>query len=164
VPLGGKVAGYVAGFFALALVGSGEALRLLPRFGGGAGAEVALVRGAMAGGAPAPSDPQPAEGEGADAGADPAADGAADAGADPAADAAAAVSGGVTADGKVVLNLATEEDLRRLPGVGPSKAKAILAVRAKLKRFRKVEDLLRVKGIGRRSLKRLRPLVLVDPP
>jgi competence protein ComEA len=70
----------------------------------------------------------------------------------------------VTADGKVVLNLATAEDLRRLPGIGPAKAAAILATRARLKRFRKVEDLLLVKGIGRRSLKRLRPLVLVDPP
>ncbi|WP_420895055.1 ComEA family DNA-binding protein [Sorangium cellulosum] len=70
----------------------------------------------------------------------------------------------MTADGKVVLNLATEADLMRLPGVGPAKAAAILALRAKMKRFRKVDDLLRVKGLGRRSLKRLRPLVLVDPP
>jgi competence protein ComEA len=63
------------------------------------------------------------------------------------------------------LNLATEEDLKRLPGVGPSKAKAILELRARLGgRFRRVEDLLRVKGIGRRKLARLRPLLLVDPP
>ena len=171
-PLGGKAAAYVAGFFALALVGSGEALRLLPGPGGGTGAEMALVYGAASTGGPTPGEPRPAEG--GDAGAadtHAAADThtAADAGAaaDTAAGAATdggAPGGGVTADGKVVLNLATAEDLRRLPGVGPAKAARILEVRAKLKRFRKVDDLLRVKGIGRRSLQRLRPLVLVDPP
>jgi competence protein ComEA len=64
---------------------------------------------------------------------------------------------------KVILNLATEEDLRRLSGIGPAKAKAILALRAKLGRFKRVEDLLRVKGIGRKRLARLRPLVVLDP-
>src|SRR5262249_13252876 len=63
---------------------------------------------------------------------------------------------------KINLNLATESDLRRLPGVGPKKAQAILELRAKLGRFTKVEELLRVKGIGRRSLARLRPLVVVE--
>lgn len=74
-----------------------------------------------------------------------------------------AAASGVSADGKVILNLATEEDLRRLPSIGATRAKAILALRARLKRFSRVEDLLKVKGIGRRSLARLKPLVLVDP-
>jgi competence protein ComEA len=69
----------------------------------------------------------------------------------------------VTAEGKVALNLATEEDLRRLPGIGATRAKAILALRERLGRFRRPEDLLRVKGIGRRALARLRPLVIVEP-
>ena len=161
-PLGGKAAAYVAGFFALALVGSGKALQLLPHPGGPAGTEMALLYGAAVAGATAPSEPRPVDGnDGNDAGA---AEGAADAGAVEGAADAGAPGGGVTADGKVVLNLATAEDLRRLPGVGPAKAAAILGMRAKLKRFRKVEDLLRVKGIGRRSLQRLRPLVVLDPP
>jgi competence protein ComEA len=85
----------------------------------------------------------------------------------PAADAGApgdAGTGAITADGKVILNLAGEEDLRRLPGIGASKAKAILELRGKLGRFRRAEDLLRVKGIGRRRLARLRPLLVIDPP
>ena len=170
-PLGGKAAAYVAGFFALALVGSGKALQLLPHPGGPAGTEMALLYGAAVAGATAPSEPRPVDGnDGNDAGAAEgaadagAAEGAADAGAVEGAADAGAPGGGVTADGKVVLNLATAEDLRRLPGVGPAKAAAILGMRAKLKRFRKVEDLLRVKGIGRRSLQRLRPLVVLDPP
>ncbi|WP_437526834.1 helix-hairpin-helix domain-containing protein [Sorangium sp. So ce726] len=164
--LGGKVAAYVAGFFALALVGSGHALSLLPARPANSARPTDPTAGlAMVAGDPAPlgsagsPPPQATSEPAADAGAaavepPPPSDGGA----------GAPAGGGVTADGKVVLNLATEADLRRLPGVGPAKAAAILALRAKLKRFRKVDDLLRVKGLGRRSLKRLRPLVLVDPP
>jgi competence protein ComEA len=165
--LGGKAAAYVAGFFALALVGSGNALSLLPHRASGANAELALVYGGAnvasaaqpeAAPAPAAADAGAGATDGADAGAaETATERDGGAGGAPA-------GGGVTADGKVVLNLATEEELRRLPGVGPAKAKAILALRAKLKRFRKVEDLLRVKGLGRRSIKRLRPLVLIEAP
>jgi competence protein ComEA len=69
----------------------------------------------------------------------------------------------VTADGKVRINVASEQDLRRLPGIGATRARAILALRERLGRFRRAEDLLRVKGIGRRMLGRLRPLVIIDP-
>lgn len=69
-----------------------------------------------------------------------------------------------TPEDPVVLNQATIEDLRRLPRVGPKKAEAILQLRQKMGRFRQVEDLLRVKGIGRATLKKLRPLLRVDPP
>lgn len=68
-----------------------------------------------------------------------------------------------TADDPVVLNTATADDLRRLPGVGEKRALAILELRAKLGRFRQVDDLLRVKGIGRKTLQKLRPLVRLDP-
>jgi len=68
-----------------------------------------------------------------------------------------------SSDDPVVLNTATVTDLRRLPGIGDKRANAILALRARLGRFRAVEDLLKVKGIGRAMLKRLRPLVRVDP-
>jgi competence protein ComEA len=67
-------------------------------------------------------------------------------------------------DDPVVLNEATEGDLRRLPGIGAKRADAILALRARLGRFRAVEDLLKVRGIGRATLRRLRPLVRLDPP
>jgi competence protein ComEA len=68
-----------------------------------------------------------------------------------------------TAEDPVILNLANTDDLRRLPGIGPKRAEAILALRTKIGRFHNVEELLRVKGIGRATLRRLRPLVRVDP-
>ncbi len=67
-------------------------------------------------------------------------------------------------DDPVYLNEATVDDLRRLPGIGEKRALAVLELRHKLGRFRQVEDLLRVKGIGRATLRRLRPLVRLDHP
>jgi competence protein ComEA len=67
-----------------------------------------------------------------------------------------------SAEDPVVLNSATVDDLRRLPGIGEKRATAILQLRAHLGRFRVLEDLLKVKGIGRATLKRLRPLVRLD--
>jgi competence protein ComEA len=64
----------------------------------------------------------------------------------------------------VYLNSATAAELHRLPGVGQKRAEAIVALRNKLGHFRQIEDLLKVKGIGRSSLKKLRPLVRLDPP
>jgi competence protein ComEA len=72
--------------------------------------------------------------------------------------------GSASADEPVLLNTAAADDLRRLPGIGQKRADAILALRARLGRFRAIEDLLKVKGIGRATLKRLRPLVRLDAP
>jgi competence protein ComEA len=68
-----------------------------------------------------------------------------------------------TPENPVILNEASIDDLRRLPGIGPKRAEAVLALRSKIGRFHQVEDLLRVKGIGRATLKKLRPLVRLDP-
>jgi competence protein ComEA len=76
----------------------------------------------------------------------------------------AAISAGLTADGKVILNLASAAELTKLPGVGMKRAEAIVALRIKLKRFRQPTDLLRVKGIGPRGLKRMLPHLVLDPP
>jgi competence protein ComEA len=71
---------------------------------------------------------------------------------------------GRTTDGKVILNLATSSDLRTLPGIGQKRAAAILALRDRLKRFRRIQELRRVRGIGAKTLQRLAPKLLVDPP
>jgi competence protein ComEA len=62
------------------------------------------------------------------------------------------------------VNTATEEELIRLPGIGPAKATAILAQRKKVGGFKRIEDVLRVHGIGRKLLARLRPFITLAPP
>ena len=90
---------------------------------------------------------------------------AADSAAAPAASpAVASASAGMTEDGKVILNLATVEDLRHLPGVGAKRADAILILRARLGHFKHVNDLLRVKGIGVKGLKKILPHIVLDAP
>ena len=59
------------------------------------------------------------------------------------------------------LNLATAVDLDRLPGVGPSTAKAIIDHRTRNGPFASVDDLLKVKGIGPAKLGEIRPWVRV---
>ncbi|HEY3666120.1 MAG TPA: helix-hairpin-helix domain-containing protein [Polyangiaceae bacterium] len=80
----------------------------------------------------------------------------------PVATVAATTSAGMTEDGKVILNLATVEDLRHLPGIGAKRADAILSLRARLGRFKHVNELLRVKGIGVKGLKKLLPHIVLD--
>jgi len=75
-----------------------------------------------------------------------------------------APASGVLADVRIILNVASEEELIKLPGIGPSRARAILALRQRLAKFRAVEDLLRVKGIGRKTLRRIKPNVVLDRP
>jgi len=67
-------------------------------------------------------------------------------------------------EGQVVLNTAGEDELQKLPGIGPARARAILALRARLVRFRSPRDLLRVKGIGPKTLQRMLPMLVLDPP
>jgi competence protein ComEA len=69
---------------------------------------------------------------------------------------------GITPDGKVILNVASAEELTKLPGVGMKRAQAIVTLRAKLKRFKSATELLRVKGIGPRGLQRMLPHLVLD--
>jgi competence protein ComEA len=82
---------------------------------------------------------------------------------DAGSDAAPGGSEGLTPDGKVVLNRASVTELRRIPGVGPKRAQAIVDLRTKLGgRFKRTSDLLRVKGIGVRSLKKMEAHMVLD--
>lgn len=60
------------------------------------------------------------------------------------------------------LNTATVEELQQLPEIGPTTAKAIVRFREKSGPFRRVEDLLAVRGITRRRLEKLRHYVTVQ--
>ena len=58
----------------------------------------------------------------------------------------------------VDLNTATTAELETLPGVGPKTAEAIIAGRP----YGAIDDLIRVKGIGEKSLEKLRPYITVE--
>lgn len=59
------------------------------------------------------------------------------------------------------LNRATADDLQHLPGIGPVRAAAIVATRAR-RPFRSVRDLQRVPGIGPATVAKLRARVSVE--
>ena len=61
----------------------------------------------------------------------------------------------------VNLKTATQAQLEALPGIGPSAAQRILDYRQKNGSFRKIEDLMNVKGIGEKSFLKLKPLITV---
>lgn len=66
--------------------------------------------------------------------------------------------------GMVNLNSASETELMELPGVGPAKAAAIVTWRKGHGQFKRVEDLTRVKGFGRKTLAKLKSYLSVTGP
>ena len=65
--------------------------------------------------------------------------------------------------GVININTASVEQLKLLPGIGPARARRILAFRA-LKPFRRVVELARVRGIGRKTVRKLRTYLAVEGP
>lgn len=63
--------------------------------------------------------------------------------------------------GRVRINSASASELQSLPGVGPALAQRIIAERSR-GRFASAEDLLRVSGIGKAKLEKMRAYVEVD--
>ncbi len=65
--------------------------------------------------------------------------------------------------GKVNLNTATAEQLQALPGIGPKTAERIVEFREQNGPFRRVEDLMNVRGIGEKKFLQLKDLLTVGP-
>jgi competence protein ComEA len=68
-----------------------------------------------------------------------------------------------TLEGVVNLNTASPEELRLLSGIGPARIRNILAYRHKHP-FRTVEELARIKGVGRKMVRHLRGHLAVSGP
>ena len=64
--------------------------------------------------------------------------------------------------GVVNVNTASAEELSVLPGVGPARARAIVELRQQRGGFKRIEDLLEVKGIGEAGLAKLKPFVAIE--
>jgi competence protein ComEA len=66
-----------------------------------------------------------------------------------------------TASAPLNINTATPAQLETLPGLGKAVAERIVEYREKNGNFKKVEDLMNVKGIGEKSFLKLKPLITV---
>lgn len=67
-------------------------------------------------------------------------------------------------DHPIDLNEANEKELEELPGVGPTTAKAIVEFREKSGKFKRVDDLLVIRGISETKLSKMRRYLVVGPP
>ena len=73
----------------------------------------------------------------------------------------AAASKAPTSTTVVNLNTATSAQIATLPGVGEKAAERIIEYRDKNGGFKKIEELMNVKGIGEKSFLKLKPLITV---
>lgn len=76
--------------------------------------------------------------------------------------AAAAQAADTPPPGVVNVNTASVEELQLLPGIGESRARALVELRKRRGGFKSLEELKQVKGIGDASLERMRPYVRLE--
>jgi competence protein ComEA len=61
----------------------------------------------------------------------------------------------------ISINTASEEDLTALPGIGPRSAQAIVEERDKRGGFKNLEEIKKVRGIGRKLYRKIRPYLIL---
>lgn len=67
----------------------------------------------------------------------------------------------ISSGGKVNINTAKLEELQNIPGVGPSIAQAILDYRNENGKFRNIEDIKNVSGVGESKYKKMEEYIKV---
>jgi comEA protein len=60
------------------------------------------------------------------------------------------------------INTANSEELQQVPGIGPATAEKILQMRKSYGTFKSVDDLLSIKGIGKKRLEKMRKYLTVS--
>ncbi len=64
---------------------------------------------------------------------------------------------------RIDLNKATLSQLNSLPGIGPVIAERILELREKSGPFKRIEDLMNIRGIGEKKFLKLKDLITIKP-
>ncbi|MEO0093023.1 MAG: helix-hairpin-helix domain-containing protein [candidate division WOR-3 bacterium] len=64
--------------------------------------------------------------------------------------------------GLLDINLATAKELEALPGIGPVLAQRIVEERNRIGKFSTIEDLLKIKGIGKKKLAMIRSRIKIE--
>lgn len=65
--------------------------------------------------------------------------------------------------GAIDINQASASQLTELPGIGPVLASRVVQFRSLHGSFLSVDDLLLIKGIGKKTLDKIRPYIMVSP-
>jgi len=73
----------------------------------------------------------------------------------------AAAKAGASEARPIDINTADGATLETVPGIGKSLSQRILAFREKNGPFQSVDDLMKVQGIGEKSIQKLRPYLMV---
>ncbi len=60
------------------------------------------------------------------------------------------------------INTATSDELQQVPGIGPVTAEKILQMRKSYGAFKSVDDLLSIRGIGKKRLEKMRKYLTVS--
>lgn len=63
---------------------------------------------------------------------------------------------------KVNLNSANQEELESLPGVGPVTARRIILYREQNGRFQSIQDLMKIKGIGQKTIHKISNYLILN--
>lgn len=70
-----------------------------------------------------------------------------------------AISNNRNVNSKININIASIEELQKLPGIGPAKAQAIVDYRRSNGGFKTIEEIKNVKGIGEKTYEQLKELI-----
>ena len=64
-------------------------------------------------------------------------------------------------DNKISINTATQEELQTLPGIGESKAKAIIEYREQNNGFKDIEEIKNISGIGESTFDKFKEYITI---